>query len=205
MVRRLAIVVALLLAPALCPSASSAVAPDPPRVVLGSGFVARPCPDDFVVPKGVDAECGFIRVPQDRSRPRGRMIKVAAAVVHSTAAQVAAEPILVLPGGPSAGSISDFYYPYYFKHAAWAKDHDLVFVDTRGTGTSSPRLGCPEVDRAEVDFFYAKPYVGSAAHRIIGGALVSAASAWCGAVSTRRRTRRAPALPTSRPCAPPWG
>jgi pimeloyl-ACP methyl ester carboxylesterase len=168
--RRLTSAVALLLAMALCPADSGAVAPERPRVVLGSAFVARPCPDDFV-PKNVDADCGFIRVPEDRSRPDSRLIKVAAAVVHSTAAQVAPEPILVLPGGPSAGSITGFYYPYYFKNAAWASDHDLVFVDTRGTGISTPRLGCPEVDRAEVDFFYSKPYVGSAAHRIIGGAL----------------------------------
>ena len=170
--RRLASAVALLLAAAICPSASSATPPEPepPRVVLGSAFVARPCPDGFV-PKNVEADCGFIRVPEDRSRPDSRLIKVAAAVVRSTAAQVAAEPILLLPGGPSAGAIAPFYYSNYFRKSTWASDHDLVLVDTRGTGTSTPRLGCPEVDRAEVDFFYARPYVGSAAHRIIGGAL----------------------------------
>jgi pimeloyl-ACP methyl ester carboxylesterase len=151
------------------PASASAGGPEV-RIVPNGDFVAGPCPDG-VFPKQVDVDCGFIRVPQDRSRPNGRTIKVAAAVVHSTSAPAAAEPILVLPGGPSAGAIAPFYYQYYFQKGAWASDHDLVFVDTRGTGTSTPRLGCPEVDRAEVEFFYQRPYVGSAAHRIIGGAL----------------------------------
>ena len=177
--RRLACATVLLLAVGLCPAPGSAVVseptgaelPMPSRIVLGSAFVTRPCPKELGAPKHTDVDCGFIRVPVDRSRPGSRMIKVAAAVVHSHDAQVAPEPILVLPGGPSAPAIQPFYLQYYFKNAAWAAGHDVVLVDTRGTGSSSPRLACPEIDRAEVAHFYAKPYVGSASHRIIGGAL----------------------------------
>ena len=175
--RRFASAAALLLSVGLFPATSSAAPPEParavpsvsPRIVLGSAFVTRPCPEDFA--PNADADCGFIRVPEDRTRPHSRMIKVAAAVVHSSAAQVAPEPILVLPGGPSAPAIQPFYLQSYFENAEWAAGHDIVLVDTRGTGSSSPRLACPEMDQAEVDHFYAEPYVGSAAHRIIGGAL----------------------------------
>ena len=36
----------------------------------------------------------------------------------------------------------------YFGGAPYARDRDVVLVDTRGTGLSQPRLGCPEFDRA---------------------------------------------------------
>ena len=50
-------------------------------------------------------------------------------------------------------------------------DHDLVLVDTRGTGISHPRLGCRELDRADVLAFYAGKFVNDKTPRIIGRAL----------------------------------
>ncbi|WP_346385022.1 alpha/beta fold hydrolase [Nocardioides sp.] len=122
-------------------------------------------------PDRLDVDCGYVRVPEDRSHPRGRQIRVAAAVVHATAADPAPEPILLLPGGPSAGAISRFSIRAYFSGSTWAADHDIVLVDTRGVGQSRPRLGCPEIDRADVRNFYARPGVGSRAPRIFGHAL----------------------------------
>jgi pimeloyl-ACP methyl ester carboxylesterase len=39
----------------------------------------------------------------------------------------------------------------------------VILVDTRGTGVSQPRLGCPEFDRATESTFYSKPFIGSSA------------------------------------------
>ena len=74
-----------------------------------------------------------------------------------------ARSIVFLDGGPSFGAISSFAVDDYFGGAAYARDRDVILVDTRGTGFSEPRLGCPEFDRAHVSTFYSKPFVGSSA------------------------------------------
>ena len=165
----LALVLVLTLGP---PGPTSSGAPPTPAAdaVAAERFVAMPCPER-AFPRFVDVDCGYIKVPEDRSRPRGRTIRVAAAIVHSRSAAPAEGPVLVLPGGPSAGAITPFYFANYFRKSTWARDHDLVFVDTRGTGLSTPRLGCPEVDRAFVPFFYNRPYAFGRGLRIVGGAL----------------------------------
>jgi pimeloyl-ACP methyl ester carboxylesterase len=49
----------------------------------------------------------------------------------------------------------------------------VILVDTRGTGLSEPRLGCPELDRAQVAAFIAPPLVGSQALPIYRRALTA--------------------------------
>ena len=136
---------------------SAARAPGPART-----FHSMPCPAN-TFPAHVRVDCGFIRVPEWRAHPNGRKIRVAAAVMHTAARHPRPDPIVFLDGGPSFGAISPFAPTYYFTHAAYAKRRDVILVDTRGTGLSRPRLGCPEVDRAEVDAFYAGPTVDSRA------------------------------------------
>jgi pimeloyl-ACP methyl ester carboxylesterase len=133
-------------------------------------FHAMPCPDG-VFPDDRDVECGYVRVPEDRAHPHGRQIRVAAAIVHATVPDPAADPSVFLDGGPSFGAIAPFALDEYFAGASYAEDHDLVLVDTRGTGISSPRLGCPELDEAEVEAFYAEPAINLAAPRIYSRAL----------------------------------
>jgi pimeloyl-ACP methyl ester carboxylesterase len=143
-----------------------------PVAAIGSSarFVAMSCPA-HTFPDRLDVDCGYVRVPQDRSDPTGRQIRVAAAVVHSESPDPSAMPILMLPGGPSAGAITRFSIRAYFSGASWAKGHDVVLVDTRGVGLSTPRLGCPEFDRAGPPTFYSGPGVASRAPRILGAAL----------------------------------
>jgi pimeloyl-ACP methyl ester carboxylesterase len=128
------------------------------------------CPAN-TFPPHVRVTCGFIRVLERRGHLEGRTITVAAAVVHTAAAHPRPDPIVFLDGGPSFGAISPFAPAVYFDHAAYAKRRDVILVDTRGTGLSRPRLGCPEVDRAEVDAFYAGPTVNSRAAPILRRAL----------------------------------
>jgi pimeloyl-ACP methyl ester carboxylesterase len=59
----------------------------------------------------------------------------------------------------------------YFAGASFTADRDLVLVDTRGTGASTPYLGCPELDEAEVTSFYSGPTVNVDALHIYRPAL----------------------------------
>ena len=123
-------------------------------------FESSACPDD-TFPPDVAVDCGFVTVPENRSQPNGTTIKVAAALVHATDSNVKDDPIVFLDGGPSFGAISSFALGAYFSGASFIQDRDLILVDTRGTGLSQPRLGCPEFDRASVASTYSKPFVDS--------------------------------------------
>ncbi len=160
--RRLAWLVSLVAVAAF--AAAPGQAPATPAAAEPA-FVARPCPDG-VFPDDVDVDCGFVRVPEDRSDPDSRKIRVFAAVVHASGNHPEPDPLVLLNGGPSFGAISDFALGAYLADSRLVRDRDLILVDTRGTGISRPRLGCPELDRAEVRSFYSEPFVNSDAYRI---------------------------------------
>lgn len=87
--------------------------------------------------------CGYLTVPESRSRPDGRTIKIFVAKAPAISATPAADPLVVLVGGPGgAGSIS---YAAMIKDGVNA-DRDAYFVDQRGTLHADPLLSCPEFD-----------------------------------------------------------
>jgi pimeloyl-ACP methyl ester carboxylesterase len=132
----------------------------PASAARTGGFRPAPCPPD-VFPADARVDCGYVVVPERRDRPGGRRIEVAAAVLRAPSPRPGADPIVFLDGGPSFGAISPFAVDSYFGGASYARDRDVVLVDTRGTGLSRPRLGCPEFDRAFESMFYSRPYVAS--------------------------------------------
>lgn len=87
--------------------------------------------------------CGYLTVPENRSNPDGKAIKIFVAKAPATSAAPAADPLVVLDGGPGgAGSIS-----YAAMTGAGVNaDRDVYFVDQRGTLHSDPLLNCPEYD-----------------------------------------------------------
>ena len=123
-------------------------------------FYPADCPKG-AFPDKLHVACGYVSVPEDRSDPHSRLIKVAAAVVPATHPEPGADPILLLPGGASASSMTRFSIRAYLSGTTWDDGHDVVLVDTRGVGRSEPHLGCPELDASGVRAFYAGPYAGS--------------------------------------------
>jgi pimeloyl-ACP methyl ester carboxylesterase len=123
-------------------------------------FVEMPCPEDVFPPeRGV--RCGTITVPENRADPNGRTITVAAAVAPASGDASLADPIVFLDGGPSFGAIDPFALDAYFVDWDVVEHRDVILVDTRGTGLSEPRLGCPEFDEGTVAGAYSEPYVDS--------------------------------------------
>ncbi len=87
--------------------------------------------------------CGYLTVPENRNQPDGRTIKVFVAKAPAMSATSAADPLVVLDGGPGgAGSIS---YAGMLKQGVNA-DRDVYFVDQRGTWHADPLLNCPDFD-----------------------------------------------------------
>lgn len=97
----------------------------------------------FEIPSGEKIECGYLVVPEKRTRPEGRTIRISVTVVKSHSAIPAPDPIIYINGGPGGRSkeIIDTLHQY----DAWLAKRDLILFDQRGAGWSQPVLNCPEM------------------------------------------------------------
>lgn len=97
----------------------------------------------FSVPNGMNIECGYLTVPEDRSRESSRTIRLHVAVVR--AENPKPDPIVLLQGGPGANALGFMSnWLYLFKDVRM--DRDLIVLDQRGVGYSRPSLNCPEAE-----------------------------------------------------------
>jgi len=99
--------------------------------------------------EGKDVRCGYLVVPENRSQPGGREIRLAVAIFKSPSANPRPDPVIDLEGGPGASALMG-WGPYITKAnvGAIVGDHDLVLLDQRGTGYSQPSLACPEMTQS---------------------------------------------------------
>jgi pimeloyl-ACP methyl ester carboxylesterase len=93
-----------------------------------------------------DISCGTLTVPEDHQQPGGRQIKLAVAILKSSAGHPAPDPVVFLQGGPglsvltttSVSAIPSFY--------PLLASRDVILLEQRGVGLSQPALDCPEID-----------------------------------------------------------
>ncbi|NUV60092.1 alpha/beta hydrolase [Streptomyces sp. CAI-85] len=116
-----------------------------PQPVASARFVPGPCPS---TPEPVPGRCGFLEVPEKRSRPGGRTIRLAVAVVPAVSPKPGADPVVFMAGGPGGDAFGDM--PFVIG-AGVNRDRDLIVMTQRGTLYARPNLACPEIDR-----FYAE-------------------------------------------------
>ena len=118
------------------PVSSSAIAWEACLFPLGAGFVA-----------GKNVRCGYLSVPEDRQSPASPKIRLAIAIFKTPSATPASDPIVFLQGGPGGRIIQDVAQVIVSGEMSLTTqfgNHDLILVDQRGTGYSSPSLQCPE-------------------------------------------------------------
>ncbi|WP_080042365.1 alpha/beta hydrolase [[Actinomadura] parvosata] len=110
-------------APALIPTSASAFTPLP--------ISWRPCGERQ------QAECGSVEVPLDWDAPAGRTIKLSVARRKATGERIGT--LFFNPGGPggqAAMLVRD--YPQYAVSAELLRRFDVVGIDPRGVGESTP-------------------------------------------------------------------
>ena len=94
------------------------------------------CPDDV---RADQVSCAVATLPLDIYAPvAGENVDVLTAFVDNGDPN-GTGPVVFLQGGPGVGSLTQA--PGFVGGA-----HDLLLVDQRGTGYSTPKLNCPEVD-----------------------------------------------------------
>lgn len=104
---------------------------------LGGGYVA-----------GKNVRCGYLTVPEDRTNPSSPKIRLAVAIFKTPSATPAPDPIIFLQGGPGGRIIQDVAQVVVSGQVSLTAqfgNHDVILVDQRGTGYSTPSLQCPEV------------------------------------------------------------
>lgn len=105
-------------------------------LTLSVAVVAAPAPD-------VRITRGTITVPERRAGGTGRTITLAYLRFHGTA-PARASPIVYLAGGPGGSGISDMTASRFAPYRRWLAFADIIALDQRGTGASSPALTCPQ-------------------------------------------------------------
>ena len=86
--------------------------------------------------------CGVFRVPEDRSKPGGRVLPLKVIVLPARSATPAKAPVVFLSGGPGQGATDAVVW----MAKSWHRDeHDVVLMDLRGTGEGHA-LDCPPGD-----------------------------------------------------------
>ncbi|MDE1265158.1 alpha/beta fold hydrolase [Vibrio aestuarianus] len=100
--------------------------------------------NNYVQPNTVE-KCWLLEVPEDYSQPDGKKITVAVAKTASQGTKKGA--FIHLNGGPGGMSIDWAEYSNS-ELSVLSENHDIYFVDQRGTGYSTPSLSCNFEDSA---------------------------------------------------------
>ncbi|MFJ5074160.1 alpha/beta hydrolase [Streptomyces sp. NPDC088553] len=128
---------------ALSATPGSALSPpaEGPRPGHPARFVPGPCPE---TPEPIPGRCGFLEVPENRTRKKTRTIRTAVAIIPAASAKPAADPVVFMEGGPGGDAIGAI--PFLIASQV-NRDRDLIVMTQRGALHSQPNLACPEIDR----------------------------------------------------------
>jgi pimeloyl-ACP methyl ester carboxylesterase len=87
---------------------------------------------------GVKAECGYLRVVEERGDSTSRQIGVPFAIVRN-ANRTSDDPVIFLTGGPGGRAIPRTIHAVDSSFGG----RDLIFFEQRGTELADPKLDCP--------------------------------------------------------------
>lgn len=128
------------LAIALGGPAEQAAAQDSPFAYAG-------CPVDVPAGEveGETVDCGYLTVPADHFDPGGPTIELAVAILYGSSDDPEPDAVLWLEGGPGGDAVAGMDL---WVDSPILDRRDLILLDQRGTGWSTPLLDCPD----EVEF-----------------------------------------------------
>jgi pimeloyl-ACP methyl ester carboxylesterase len=133
----------LLLALLLASPTVARAAPGAEGTATVPRFEEAPCPKLQGVEWLTDATCGYLVVPEDRSRPAGRTIRLMVAKHPARSPEKRPDPVIYLAGGP--GDITPLEINGLIS-ADFIRDRDILVVSQRGTMFSEPALTCAAID-----------------------------------------------------------
>lgn len=98
-----------------------------------------------------NTECGKVRVPADWDDPSGSTLDIMVYKIPSTSTAPASDPVVYLEGGPGGGGIG-MVREFSNGRASYLRNRsDVIVIDQRGTGYSTPSLYCRETVGIDID------------------------------------------------------
>jgi pimeloyl-ACP methyl ester carboxylesterase len=126
-------------------------------------FQTAPCPKTPEPTSSLQhSRCGYLIVPENRSKPQSRTIRLAVAIVPSRTKPAKPDPIVFMAGGPGEAAILDIPF---LVDAGINSDRDIIIMNQRGTLYDTPDLNCPELEKyyaEQVSLVYDAPSTGRA-------------------------------------------
>jgi pimeloyl-ACP methyl ester carboxylesterase len=122
---------------------AAAVSAQQPPAAVSAAPALKFEPYTFEGPKGVkvEAEKGTFEVPENRADPKSRKIKISFVRFKSTAAKPG-PPIVYLAGGPGGSGVESARGGRFPLFMALREVSDVIALDQRGVGMSSPMIPC---------------------------------------------------------------
>jgi pimeloyl-ACP methyl ester carboxylesterase len=102
---------------------------------------------DLPKPDEARVDCGFVVVPEDRSKDPTDTIRLAVAIYRSASSTPRSDPIIYLSGGPGGEAIGWSTSVYDSVIAPLTSERDFIVLDPRGVGRSQPVLNCDEFSK----------------------------------------------------------
>jgi len=111
------------------------------------GYTPRiePCECAFKADTSLKTHCAYLIVPENRSKPNGKTIKLQFIYVEGKNSNRRKDPVLYTAGGPGASSLHGVTFIH---NRAFIKDRDYIAFEQRGTYNAKPWLNCTEVPEA---------------------------------------------------------
>ena len=106
-------------------------------------YEPSPCPTMEGVESLAKAKCGYLVVPENRSQPNGRTIRLMVMTYPASSPEKRPDPVVYLAGGP--GDIVPLEINGIIV-ADFIRDRDIVAMTQRGTMFSEPALTCVAPD-----------------------------------------------------------
>ena len=104
-------------------------------------FAPVDCPAEIRTSTSRETKCGYLTVPENRSEPSGRQIRLFVFRM---------EPDLPTEAAPVVYVGDDLGYSFDYRDTGFMADHldgpEVIGLEARGTGYSEPNLSCPEVE-----------------------------------------------------------
>lgn len=121
-----------------------------------------------------EVRCGYLTVPEDRSEPDGRQIRVFVMRAPATSDDPKPDPLVMFAGGP--GGAGSFELSSKVEEGL-NSDREVIFVDQRGTHHADPLFNCTESEQAINDAI-SIPFLSDEATASDIAALESCVSRW---------------------------
>jgi pimeloyl-ACP methyl ester carboxylesterase len=93
--------------------------------------------------KLAESRCGYLFVPENRTKADSRAIRLAVIIVPSETQPAAADPVVHLAGGPGGSSMIELESLIAAGHN---RKRDLILMSQRGTLFAEPELTCSVLD-----------------------------------------------------------